>query len=76
MVHRLSLLKNNNGNIIENEAAYKIEFIGIYSGRIIEAPETQTDCFRPFVSIPSYDLSSAAQLGIAWKKDVIEFLLK
>ena len=72
----LSLLKNNNGNIIENEAAYKIEFIGIYSGRIIEAPETQTDCFRPFVSIPSYDLSSAAQLGIAWKKDVIEFLLK
>ena len=61
--------------IINNEIVYRVEFIGIYSGRIIESPESLKDDSCSYVNIPKYNLSAAAQLGIAWKKEVIESIL-
>ena len=69
-----SLLKSEKGQIMHSELVYKAEFIGIYSGREIE-PTKQYKYDANKKIINDYDLTTAAQLGIAWKKDVLEILL-
>ena len=59
-----------NGKEYPEERTYMVEFIGIYSGRIIENIEDNND--DSYVKVNDYDLSAAAQLGILWKKSAID----
>jgi len=62
-----------NGKKIPTERGYKAEFIGIYSGRIIENIEDENN--DSYIKINDYDLSAAAQLGILWKKSAIDYII-
>ena len=54
------------------EKLYSIEFIGVYSGRI-----TSEQCISgdSFITIKETDIDIAAQLGIVWKKDLIDEII-
>lgn len=57
--------------IINEERIYKTEFIGIYSGRIIENNTTKEDS----KIIKDCDLLPTAQLGIIWNKSALESII-
>ena len=75
MLDNLSYVQKTNKEILYSEPAYRIEFIGIYSGRIIDPVDiSKHDGNKKIIN--DYDLTTAAQLGIAWKNEVIDMLFK
>jgi len=56
-----------------SEKAYRIEFLGIYSGRIISGGEAKDG--NGTMLIKECDADIAAQLGKVWRKDTIDWMI-
>ena len=65
-------LKYREKDIFE-EKLYSIEFVGVYSGRIINEQSADKDSF---ITIKESDIDIAAQLGIVWKSSLIDEIIE
>lgn len=61
------------GKDIFEEKLYSIEFIGVYSGRVINEQSTDKDSY---IAIKESDVDVAAQLGIVWKNYLIDEIIE
>lgn len=62
---------------LDKEPTYRLCFIGVYSGRIVDNPKYNIDAEDSSkIEMPDYDLITEAQLGIAWKSSAIEYIIQ